>query len=149
MAYEAHKWKIGEEITSDKLNHIEEGIAAGGDIQIDIQNPQDGDTLQYSAAEGKWINVAQGGGTTEPLIANATIDENYDATLDKTWKEIRDAFYAYTPVYVACNDSHYETFTRVTCVEHNSEYGNYSVKFQSGFTEGGLYTTSENGYPST
>lgn len=66
MAYEAHKWKIGEEITSDKLNHIEEGIAAGGDIQIDIQNPQDGDTLQYSAAEGKWINVAQGGVQLNP-----------------------------------------------------------------------------------
>ena len=31
MAYEKHTWECGEAITTEKLNHIEEGIANAGE----------------------------------------------------------------------------------------------------------------------
>lgn len=36
MAYERHTWECGEEITADKLNHMESGIelAGGGSITV-------------------------------------------------------------------------------------------------------------------
>ena len=89
MAYEAHKWKIGEEITSDKLNHIEKGIEAGGDIQTNITDPQDGQTLKYDAASGKWVNGEGGGSST--LVATVNLNEQGKGTLDHTWQEIHDA----------------------------------------------------------
>lgn len=85
MAYEAHKWKIGEEITSEKLNHIEKGIEEAG-LPREITDPQDGQTLKYDAESGKWVN-AEGGGGSSTLVVN---DNN--GTLDKTWQEIADAF---------------------------------------------------------
>lgn len=89
MAYEAHKWKIGEEITSEKLNHIEKGIEEAG-LPREITDPQDGQTLKYDAASGKWVN-AEGGGSGK-LIVNATTDsDTHITTLDKTWQEIFDA----------------------------------------------------------
>lgn len=36
MAYEKQTWVTGETITADKLNHMEDGIAAGG-IQYDLE----------------------------------------------------------------------------------------------------------------
>jgi hypothetical protein len=86
--YEAHKWKIGEEITSDKLNHIEKGIEEAG-LPREITDPQDGQTLKYDAASGKWVN-GEGGGSG-PLVVTAT--EGLDGTtMDHTWQEIHDAF---------------------------------------------------------
>lgn len=89
--YEAHKWKIGEEITSEKLNHIEKGIEAGGDIQTNITDPQDGQTLKYDAASGKWVNAEGGSGGSRTLVVTAT-EDNDVITLDHTWQEIHDAF---------------------------------------------------------
>lgn len=85
--YEAHKWKIGEEITSEKLNHIEKGIEEAG-LPREITDPQDGQTLKYDAASGKWVNGEGGSGK---LVVNATSEVN-TTTLDKTWQEIYDAF---------------------------------------------------------
>lgn len=82
--YEAHKWKIGEEITSEKLNHIEKGIEEAG-LPREITDPQDGQTLKYDAASGKWVNAEGGGSST--LVVNVN-----DGTFDKTWQEIDDAF---------------------------------------------------------
>lgn len=147
MAYEAHKWKIGEEITSEKLNHIEKGIEeAGGDIQTNIQNPTDGQTLKYDAASGKWVN-GEGGGSTAPLIVNGTLDTStYTTTLDKTWKEIHDAFYAYTPVFIEISNSQEETLFNVLGVIHNNGVdADYVVYCTSEYS---YRTLVENGYPS-
>ena len=35
MAYEKQNWECGQVITADKLNHMEDGIAAGGDCDCD------------------------------------------------------------------------------------------------------------------
>lgn len=88
--YEAHKWKIGEEITSDKLNHIEKGIEEAG-LPREITDPQDGQTLKYDAASGKWVNGEGGSGGSSTLVVTAT--GNADGlTMDHTWQEIHDAF---------------------------------------------------------
>jgi hypothetical protein len=88
--YEAHKWKIGEEITSEKLNHIEKGIEeAGGDIQTNITDPQDGQTLKYDAASGKWVNAEGGGSST--LVVHTTTGSDDAVVMDKTWQEIYNA----------------------------------------------------------
>lgn len=34
MAYERQTWTCGETITADKLNHIEEGLANSGGVQV-------------------------------------------------------------------------------------------------------------------
>lgn len=34
MAYEKHTWVCGETITADKMNHIEDGIAEGGGVEV-------------------------------------------------------------------------------------------------------------------
>ena len=59
MAYTKNTWKTGDIVSSQKLNHMEDGIASASD-----------------------------GGV---LIVNATKGST-EVTLDKTWKEIRDAF---------------------------------------------------------
>lgn len=33
MAYDKHIWQCGEAITTEKLNHMENGIASGGVVQ--------------------------------------------------------------------------------------------------------------------
>lgn len=37
MAYEKQNWECGEMITADKLNHMEDGIAAGGDCDCGFE----------------------------------------------------------------------------------------------------------------
>lgn len=88
--YEAHKWKIGEEITSEKLNHIEKGIEEAG-LPREITDPQDGQTLKYDAAKGKWVNAEATSGGSSTLVVSATMN-GANMTLDKTWQEISDAF---------------------------------------------------------
>ena len=63
----------------------------GGSFSPDITNPQDGDTLVYNAEQQKWVNGAGGGGGGGVL--KITLDDTTHA-LDKTWKEISDAFLA-------------------------------------------------------
>ena len=64
MSYEKQTWAYKDEITAEKLNHIEDGIA----------------------------DASQSGGGSEPLIVNINYDESTDTeTLDKTWQEIDDA----------------------------------------------------------
>lgn len=59
-----------------------------------ITNPQDGDTLVYNAAQGKWVNGAASGGGGG-LVMTATVDlSTMIATANKTAQEIYDAFMA-------------------------------------------------------
>lgn len=149
MAYEAHKWKIGEEITSDKLNHIENGIAAGGDIQTNIQNPTDGQTLKYDAASGKWVN--EEGGGSAPLIVNSSYDVERGDVLNKTWQEIYDAFTRGVPVIiqklsVTANERDYKAYIVNYVTElTDGDGGTYSV----GVSNLGTYdASSADDYPS-
>ena len=137
MAYEAHKWKIGEEITSEKLNHIEKGIEeAGGDIQTNIQNPTDGQTLKYDAESGKWVNAEGGSGT---LVVNIQ-SENNILTLDKTWQQIYDAY-----PYVVAREENGSEFVINSIGEINYYNGAYRVSINVN-----TYTTNvPDGYPDT
>lgn len=134
MAYEAHKWKIGEEITSDKLNHIEKGIEEAG-LPREITDPQDGQTLKYDAASGKWVN-GEGGGSGR-LIVNVTTNGSI-TTLDKTWQEIADAYPNVCAIgYDSGNFIYYLPVV-------GYEDGEYKV-----FIDTNAYTTSSaTGYPS-
>ncbi len=70
MAYEKRKWKIGEEVTSDKLNHMEAGIEYGCSLEHEITDPVDGQVMKYDAAKGKWVNaeVSSGGGALSVTV---------------------------------------------------------------------------------
>ena len=37
MAYDKHTWACHEPITAEKLNHMEDGIAAGGDCDCGFE----------------------------------------------------------------------------------------------------------------
>lgn len=66
--YEKQTWTTGDVITEEKLNHMEDGIASGGS-----------------------------GGSV--LIVRSTYDESTSKNiLDKTWKEINDAFQSGTMI---------------------------------------------------
>lgn len=64
MSYEKQTWKTGDIITADKLNHIENGIGSSG-------------------GWGGWLIVDL---STEFVEGRPTM------TLNKTWREIKDAF---------------------------------------------------------
>jgi hypothetical protein len=131
--YEAHKWKIGEEITSDKLNHIEKGIEAAG-MPIEITDPQDGQTLKYDAASGKWVNGE--GGSTSPLVVSIA-----EQTMDKTVREIYDAF----PNVILTHGSVKGT---ILSVQIDSDMGIYTVYANDGNAQFDAYVAeTENGYP--
>lgn len=114
MSYEQQNWVTGNIITAEKLNHMEEGIAS-----------------------------AQGGGGT-PLVVNesATADGgNTIYTLDKTWKEISDAF---PNVYVLMDNPNHPKVS-VLGVAHGIRY---TVSVMDISNSVGIYDTdAENGYP--
>ena len=45
MTYQPHQWKVGDKITSARLNNIENGISNSGVIYIDSELPTDADDL--------------------------------------------------------------------------------------------------------
>ena len=79
----------------------------------------------------------------EPLIITETVAD-YVGTLDKTWKEIHDAFYSGRPCIFSLDDGH----------DYNGLYS-ISLVYQGGseqFTVNDVYNhswsaTTENGYP--
>lgn len=148
MAYEAHKWKIGEEITSDKLNHIEKGIEEAG-LPREITDPQDGQTLKYDAASGKWVNGEASGGTTEPLIVNQTtteVDGTSAQLLDKTWKEIHDAYVSGRPVYIEDPTDNYQQVVNIYRTDADDVIFEVFT-INAIISDNSYYTEDENGYP--
>ena len=76
MSYEKNIWKTGDIVTSEKLNHMEEGIESGG---------------------------GSGGGV---LVVPMTVDESTQGlTFQKTWKEIFDAIAGGSFVIGAMHDT--------------------------------------------
>ena len=122
--YEKQTWKTGDVITEEKLNHMEDGIASGG----------------------------SGGGV---LIARGTQDESTsNMVLDKTWKEINDAFQSGTIVLYkeeSAGITASETTRQILSVYTNENLGGgtvYGLYVFSTSQGGNLWTTdSETGYP--
>ena len=142
MAYEAHKWKKGEEITSDKLNHIEKGIEEAG-LPREITDPQDGQTLKYDAASGKWVN-GEGGSGSSTLVVSVDAETN---ALNKTWQEIYDAMP--NVVLTIFNDSTEDRMVMhvIRCI-HSTDDDSYTVRVISQALQmSDAVTTSASGYP--
>ena len=116
MSYEKQTWVYKDEITAEKLNHMEQGIA----------------------------DASQGGGTSGTLIVNQTVTVDGSgsiATLDKTWREIKDAF---PNVIIHFNSDGFESWDSIyTIIYDEEESAPYEVRAQVEFT-----TSSEDGYPS-
>ena len=115
MAYTPTQWETGDTITAEKLNKIESGI------------------------EG----ATNDGGV---LLINVVHDEDTGiTTLDKTWKEIHDAFIQGLSCITYLEDGGGTWYNSIINVVYDGS--NYSV------TEGVInleYTTdNENGYPNS
>ena len=123
MSYTKQTWETGDVITADKLNHMEDGIAdAGG-----------------------------GGALTIGCIITTSGNKTY-YTLDKTWKEIHDAYVGGTPCVVSITSDEGEgttgnymyLVTNVTSITYDEypEDNSYGVYAYYDFSCG-----SESGYP--
>ena len=128
--------------SEDYIAAIAEYLDDGGSFAPDITSPQDGDTLVYNATQQKWVNGAGGGGAGGALVVHA--DEN--DTLDKTWKELSDAFTAGYHVVIeeSIENDGMNGYMQKPLYIVASGNGNYFVMFG----EIDSYTaTTENGYP--
>ena len=125
--YEKQTWNTGDVITEEKLNHMEDGIASG----------------------------CSGGGV---MIVNVNHDRDTgNDILDKTWKEIHDAYISGTTVIIKKEGSGVMPDNRLNLVLSvrnavNLESASYDVLVMNEnanppFT---VYDTdSETGYPKT
>ena len=110
----------------------------------------------YIALNGRWYvqptswrqldnGGGGGGGGGGRLMVNVTTEGGI-STLDKTWKEIRDAFVSGATVILNdINADTYNTYMQIISVTHRVSAGNYVV------TDGldtDYVTNTENGYPS-
>lgn len=97
-------------------------------LDVSVLNPTDGQTLVYSAEEGKWVNHDSTGGV---MVVKSTLDEMGNKTLDHTWQEIYDAISNYIPVaiigVIGNKDSEMFFVYRVD-VEESNDYVSYVVK---------------------
>lgn len=146
MSYTKQTWQAGDEITSAKLNHLEDGInnvaTEVANFPVEVNNPQDGDTLIYNAAEQKWVSGSNNGDSGG---GNLVVHDN-NGTLDKTWKEIHDALGAgyYTIVLYYTESS--EQFEQIQIIDAYKE-DNYYVKVGIAMLAKIYMTDSKNGYP--
>ena len=94
MSYTKQTWQAGDEITSAKLNHLEDGInnvaTEVANFPVEVNNPQDGDTLIYNAAEQKWVSGSNNGDSGGVLVVHVSGQDVLE--LDRTWNEIHNAF---------------------------------------------------------
>ena len=147
MSYTKQTWQAGDEITSAKLNHLEDGInniaTEVANFPVEVNNPQDGDTLIYNAAEQKWVSGSNNG--SDSGGGYLAVHENNN-TLDKTWKEIYDALSKGKYVCIAVPDDG-------TCIQRPITAANsYIYENGSDYTVTAsksmeYETHSENGYP--
>jgi hypothetical protein len=87
-----------------------------------------------------------GGGGAEPLIVNTSVtleDPNRVFTMDKTWKEIRDAF---PNVYIHDEDDDRESWLSIRNIGVYEESGSRSYIVYDPF-DTAYQAESENGYP--
>lgn len=103
-------------------------------------------------SNNEWTSVGAGssGGGGSVLLVEMTRDENWLYSLDKTWKEIKDAFFSGV-VIVHFDDEneyeHYEYWYQILKVQimHDAEIPRYFVTVSDTYT---FATSTETGYPS-
>lgn len=102
-----------------------------------LSNPKDGDVVKYDEKSGMWIAGEAGGGSSG---GGVLVVHDVNDTLDKTWKEIHDAFVSGGCV-ISLNDGN--AVQNVTEVSYSSKGGSYNVR-----TYDYLYKATEStGYP--
>ena len=113
----------------------------GGSFNPDITDPQDGDTLVYDGTQQKWVNGAGGSGGGGAMKVTDT-----EGTLDKTWKELSDAFKAGQYVVIIKSEENNGMIgylhKQLNVVASGS--GTYMVEFGE---SDDYFATTENGYP--
>ena len=93
-----------------------------------------------------------GGGSSGPFIVNITIDNQSLGHMDKTWREIRDAFVSGKTCLTKFEDDGYcvDRYGLIYSIdhEHNNSYNQYNIYFfrNTGYIE--MWSvTDENEYP--
>jgi len=129
MAYSKQNWNVNDVVSSEKMNHIEEGIYAA------YQDPTNKKFMQIN------INVS-----------GEELPRTY--TLSKTWKEIRDAMeagvfcYIYKPKNVSSGTN--ASYAEITEASADFTYtpAKYYIYLPRVVDNSSMFTTnSENGYP--
>ena len=69
MAYEKNNWQSGDVVTSDKLNHMEDGIAGGTLVIGGFSYTEDGDLVGTSDKTWQEIDYALAAGVRCVIIA--------------------------------------------------------------------------------
>ena len=93
----------------------------------------------------EFLQNGGGGGGSEPLVVNITTEDTVE-TLDKTWKEIKDAFDSGTIVLVRYNDDWSSWSGQV--ISYKTDGHQYDVTFVRGQDVVLYYSaSSEDGYP--
>lgn len=120
----------------------------------EIRDIADGDP-EYTALleEGLVEEYSAGGGGGGVLDVNCSVEQGTHGettyTLNKTWKEIHDAFTAGVTVIVSRDDGTYWSKDIVSYVGGQTvdERTEYSVAFDGGYDVISLMTETETGYP--
>lgn len=110
-----------------------------------LSNPKDGDVVKYDEKSGMWIAGEAGGGSSGGgvLVVHQTVSGT-TYTLDKTWKEIRDAMKV--GVVVMEVESYNDSNVMETYVIYDASYkGEGDFEILSSY---GIYVAeAQNDYP--
>ena len=116
-------------------------------LNINFENQLDNPDIEIGKSEIKvdGNDIVSGGGGSEPLVVNITTEDTVE-TLDKTWKEIKDAFDSGTIVLVRYNDDWSSWSGQV--ISYKTDGHQYDVTFVRGQDVVLYYSaSSEDGYP--
>ena len=108
MAYEKQTWKTGDVITQEKLNHMEDGIAGGGDspvLIVELEHPAvSGGSSTASATFDEIVEAMDNGKFVVAKVLN--MPKQYGNQFDYYYS---GGFYDYG----ATSDDTYLTFYRI------------------------------------
>lgn len=108
-----------------------------------LNNVQSGDTLVYDSYTNNWVNVPSSGGG---LVVHATVS-GQTVTLNKTWKEIKNAIEAGAAVWIICEYN--DTYSSSVVFDCNyNDYDGYVVKTNLFGEATTLRAAEQNDYPS-
>lgn len=61
MAYEKQTWKTGDVVTSAKLNHLEDGVAGGGNLLVEFTFDPENETYTCNKTFAEVYSAVQAG----------------------------------------------------------------------------------------